>query len=356
MIKHLKLKDFRNYGSLDLELGSRLNLFIGSNGQGKSNLLEAIFFTAMLRSFRTTQVRDIRKIGGKGFYIGMDVFNGKWDRKLEVEYYQIRKLKIDQNPVFKASEFIRELRTVAFSPDDINIVTGNSTFRRRFIDILISIMVPGYMTALHTYMTALKSRNAVLKTHSNNSAMISAYEPMMAESAFFIIQQRDYYLKALTNEMNSLLSGFYDGKAVFEIKYRTDVPVDISAITEKFDSDRKKDMLRGFTGFGPQLDELELLLNGKTMRNYASTGQCRLISLCLKMAEVNILASDSSSSKDNIVVLVDDVTGELDENTRNSFFKVSNKAGQAFFTFTGKPDDDYFKDSRIYSINNGHIS
>jgi DNA replication and repair protein RecF len=355
MIKRIKLKDFRNYKHLDVETGNPVNILTGANGQGKTNLLEAVFFVSMLRSFRTSRINDVKNIGSGGFYAAMEVMTGKWAKTLEVEYYGGRKLKIDNAPVVKASEFIREIRTVAFSPDDATIVNGNSSLRRRFLDMFISIMLPGYMSALHVYVTALKSRNTVLKTHGSNKAMLEAYEPMLAESALFIVKQREYHLRLLCENINSILKDFYDSETVFDIKYKTDVPADLPLVMRKFSNERKKDILRGFTGFGPQLDEIDFYLNGSMMRNYASTGQCRLISLCLKMAEVNILAADSSVDPANIVVLIDDVTGELDEKSRNTFFKIISKAGQAFFTFTEKPSDNFFTDAIEYHVNNGKI-
>lgn len=357
MISRIKLHHFRNYNELRLDIAAPRNMFIGNNGQGKTNLLEAVFFTSMLRSFRTARLNDMKAIGSRGFYIGIEAFIGKWTKSFEVDYFNnSRRLLIDGNPVNKGSEFIRNLRTVAFLPDDIDIVTGNSGLRRRFVDMFLSVTDQLYMSCLHNYMSALKVRNMVLKDRNGDLKVAAAYEPVMAEAAAYIIASRRHYAALLTGEVKQLLTGFYHENCEFSIRYRTDSDGDAASFLRKLENERARDKIRGFTGFGPQLDEFELFYNEKLLRNYGSTGQCRLVSLCLKMANVNILAADKNIRGDNIIVLVDDVTGELDQHTRNCFFKVISIAGQSFFTFTAKPEDDYFKDSAVFYVNDGKIT
>ncbi|OGV46682.1 MAG: hypothetical protein A2017_13825 [Lentisphaerae bacterium GWF2_44_16] len=356
MIKKLILRDFRNYQNIDISFDSNLNVFFGKNGQGKTNILEAIFFSGMLRSFRTSQIRDIKKIGSNGFYIGLEISNkDSWTKFIEIEYISSRKLKIDGNSVFKASDFIKQIKTVVFSPDDINIILGNAGLRRRFTDMLISVQSTEYLIALNNYMVALQSRNAVLKSHIPDSKILKAYETILSKNIFLIIELRKKYLAALTEKIREILNGFYGEDYTFDIKYRTQFSAnDEASYLKHFETERKKDMERGFTGFGPQLDEVEFIYNGKLMKNFASTGQCRLISLCLKMAEINMLA-ENSPDKNGIIVLVDDVTGELDATTKKTFTKIINKAEQAFFTFTEPPSDDSFKTASFFSVSNGVI-
>lgn len=356
MISRLILKDFRNYIELNLELGSKVNLFIGENGQGKTNILESIFFLSMLRSFRTAQVRDIKRLGSNGFYIGSQIRTELgWDKMLEVEYFNTRKLKIDSTPITRASEFIRQIRAVAFSPEDISIVTGQSGLRRRFIDMLISTLIPSYLVALQNYQTALKSRNALLRSHKSDINMIKAYEAILAQNGVVITEYRKQYIELLSNEVKKLLSEFKDGFIEFGIRYKVQSGVDsLEGYLARLDADRKKDMHRGQTSFGPQIDDFDIFFNQKLLRSFGSTGQCRLISLCLKMAQVNIFSSNAQG-RGALIVLVDDVTGELDKQTKNSFYQVINKAEQAFFTFTELPDDEYFSSAKIFNVVAGKV-
>ena len=356
MIRQIELHNFRNYEKLSLSVDSTYNLFIGNNGQGKTNLLEAIFFTSMLRSFRTVRMADIKTIGSKGFYIGIQATSGGGRTKLyEIDYANnVRKMSIDGKVSARSSDFVRNFRTVAFLPDDIDMVTGNSGLRRRFMDMFLAVTDPHYMISLHHYLSALQVRNAVLKDRQADFKVIEAYEPVMAEAAAYVVCRRREYADRLTREISGLLTGFHDSNCRFVVRYRSDTEGNAEDWRNKLASERQKDRLRGFTGFGPQLDDFDFIYNDKLLRNFGSTGQCRLISLCLKMANVNILASEDG--KDKIIVLVDDVTGELDDHTRQSFYRVINQAGQLFFTFTALPADDYFRQSAVFYVNDGKIT
>lgn len=357
MIKRLVLGNFRNYKKAEISFNSQNTVFSGCNGQGKTNILEAIFFLSVLRSFRTSKISDIKKIGQNSFYIGAEIKKKKWTEFVEIKYGEAkrRKLSIDNNPVLKGSEFINQVRAVVFSPEDINIVSSNSALRRRFMDILISVINPFYLNALRNYSLALKNRNVLLRVPKVDLQSMDAYEKIMAENCFKIIRERQKYSDILILEVNKLLADL-SNKNIFNIRYKVEIKeISEDSIKNKYEQERERDFKRGFTGFGPQSEEFELFFGNKLMRNFASTGQCRLISLCLKMAKLNILCENNSSDLENVLVLVDDVTGELDELMREMFFKVISRAGQAFFTFTEKPDFDFFKDCEYYNIKNGVI-
>lgn len=355
MIKSLTLRNFRNYITAGLTVSSHVNVFTGRNGQGKSNLLEAIFFASMLRSFRTSQIKDLKTIGKNDCYIGIEIVQQGWSEFLEVEILENnkRRLKIDNIRILRASEFIKLIKTVVFSPEDINIITGASSLRRRLFDMLISMLEPEYLSALHDYSQALKSRNAVIKS-AHNINVIKAFEPVMASSGSFIFSRRQLYSEILGFEIEKLLKKFFSEKISFNIRYHN---ISGSSNYEKYlellDIERERDIRRGYAGFGPQQDDFDFNYNNKLLKNYGSTGQCRLVSLCMKMAEVNILSRNRN--KENIVVLVDDVTGELDATTREIFFKVINQANQIFLTVTEKTEDNFFKDATFYEIEDGKI-
>jgi DNA replication and repair protein RecF len=357
MIKRLVLSKFRNYKKAEISFNSRNIVFTGRNGQGKSNLLEAIFFLSVLRSFRSSKTRDIKKIGENSFYLAAEIEKEKWTEFLEVKYgpSNRRSLSIDNSPVTKSSEFINQIRAVIFSPEDINIVSSSSALRRRFVDMLISLIDPFYLNALRDYNLALKNRNTLLREIRSDFDIMNAYEKIMAENCFKIIKERQRYSKVLEIEISKLLCDL-SNKNSFKISYKVDLKkLSIESIKIKYEQDREKDLRRGFTSFGPQVDEFEFFFGKKLMRSFASTGQCRLISLCLKMAKLNILCEHNSSDIKNVLVLVDDVTGELDKEMREMFFKVIGRAGQAFFTFTERENFDFLTDCEYYDIVDGKI-
>ncbi len=351
MLEKLQLSNFRNYQNLDLDIKSPVNIFLGANGQGKTNLLEAIFYLSMLRSFRTTRLRDLKMLGTESFRIAAGIRKkNSWREELEVICNEegTRKLKIDSSPVSRASDFFTRIKTVVFAPDDINVVTGQATQRRRFMDMFISVMSPGYMTALQQYTAALRNRNVLLRS-GKDAALIQSFEPVLARESVFLIHERRRVTTLLSSEVNKLLGEFH-GESIFSMRYRNNAAAsDMQSLVQRYDKERKAEIQRGFSRFGPHLDEYDLMFGEKLLRSFGSTGQCRLVSLCLKMAQVNILCSETGNS-DSLVVLVDDVTGELDKTAREIFFRVINRAEQAFFTFTEihrnsnmVPSGDFFK-------------
>jgi DNA replication and repair protein RecF len=354
MINRILLKNFRNYPNADCRFSKKINVFTGRNGQGKSNLLEAIFFLCTLRSFRTAQIRDLRTIGQKNLAVCAEIKRHEWTELLEIEVTEEgqRRLKIDGKSINRASEFVKIMKAVAFAPNDITIINGSSIQRRRFMDMFISMMEPEYLTALHEYSLALKSRNAALKSHRNLN-VARAFEPTLAANGSFIITTRIRYSHILEQKVEELLRLFFTDTFSFQIKYRHYGRADkYDKYLHYFEQEREKELRRGYGAFGPHLDDFDFNYNDKILRTYGSTGQCRLTALCLKMAEVNLFAETTGPA--GIIVLVDDVTGELDVVIKSAFFKVINQAGQIFFTFTEAPKDEYFNNASHYHIENGH--
>jgi len=361
MIKTLELRNFRNYSQLRLEFNKSRNIFIGSNGQGKTNILESLYFLSILRSFRTSSIKSLTKINSQGFYIGADIKDSStaWSKKLEVEYSSSRILKIDSKRINKASVFINNVKTVTFTPGDIDIVIASSALRRRFINIFISTLIPEYLNALSEYLEALKTRNIMLKNGATESEFI-VFEHILAEKGSFIVSTRSKIFKKLSEEMLKIYLNIKDDIDSFFIKY-SPVSATSSGFEEFFNklhSSREKDKNKGYTPFGPHCDDFDFLLNGQQLRQFGSNGQCRLAAICLKMAAISILTSNNFSNtaeNNNITVLVDDVTGDLDERTKDAFFKTIESSEQIFFTFTEKPRAEIFNDANSYLIENGKI-
>ncbi len=356
MIKCLYLKNFRNYSEFRLDGIGKINIFIGKNGQGKTNLLEAVFFLSMLRSFRTSQISDIKKIGSSGFYVGAELSSrGGYGRHIESEYLDKRKLMIEGVPVGKASEFVNQIRTVVFSPNDILLVTGSSSMRRRFADMFISAVHPEYMAILQDYYLAMQKRNAFLRIGENSKTIASAkaFEPILADKGVKIVCFRERMLSELSSHVAGLVKDVTGTEREFLLKYNIQRGTDNEGeYLSRFEQERERDFSRQYATFGPHLDDFEFIYDGKALRNYGSTGQCRLASLCLKLACIRIMKS--SGDEPEIVALVDDVTGELDIETKKSFYSVIKDADQIFFTFTESPDtDDFLSGAKIFKISEG---
>ncbi len=357
MIRGIYLRNFRSYQELSLKSLGRSNIFIGRNGQGKTNLLEGIFFLSILRSFRTSQTGDLRKIGTSGFCLGAELVSEKNSVKfVEAEYFDRRKLRIDRNPVGKASDFIHNFRTAVFSPSDILIVTGGSSGRRRFLDMYISSVFPEYMPSLQEYVFALQNRNACLRLGRGKIAEAKAFEPILAEKGCAIVRFRQEIIRKLSEHVSELMKEISGLQKEFILKYPVQKGTSSAEeYMERFNNERDREFIRQYSTFGPHLDDFEFIYDGKTLRNFGSTGQCRLASLCLKLASVRIMR-DSRLNDTGIVALVDDVTGELDMHTKKSFYNVLKGADQVFFTFTEKPVMDEFLDGAgIFEVSDGQV-
>ena len=356
MIKKLSLRDFRNYSAETAEFNAKVNILLGDNGQGKTNLLEAIFFLGNLRSFRTTNIRSLGKLGGEGFSISATVDTGAaWETVLDVKYAVKRELRVDGALVRKASEFVGNLHVVAFSPADIMLVTESSAPRRRFLNMFLATSDRAYLAALNDYAEALASRNALLRSGTPDPAALAAFEGVLASNGAVIVGKRvaaiDSLSLAMSEAHKSVLGG---GKGELTLKYQfSQVCAKPDSYAAKLAADRGKDTARGATTCGPHLDDIEFLLDGKQLRHYGSTGQCRLAALCLKIAAVETL--NDTDSPMGVVTLIDDVTGELDETTRDAFLNVVDRSSQSFLTFTELPPDGRFDGAEVFRVENGSL-
>lgn len=336
----IRLSNFRSYESSVWRFDREKTVFTGRNGVGKSNLAEAIFFCSILRSFRSSSLRELYRIGKGEFVLEMTLKKGAYPEKLRIvqQLSGGKKLFIDGEAVRRTSDFIREFRAVAFSPEDRNVAGGSSAFRRRFFDMLISVLEPEYLKALQNYTLALRERNAALKNDAPFSPeLFGAFERIMAENGVKIGAFRRKYA-GMTAEKLRLLSGGNE----WNIVYRPGFPEDEKEYAASLASSRERDGRKGFTFSGPQLDDWKLTLNDRELRLYGSSGQLRLCSLYLRMAEFMLVREISRLP---VVAVVDDVTGELDAENRARFFELLKQADQCFFTFTAFPEDEFFSDA-----------
>ena len=341
LIEQLELVNFRNYESNRFRFSGDRVVLTGPNGAGKTNLLESIFFLSILRSFRTVSGREMVRIGSRGFELrGRIAGNGMREELRVVQALSGRRETfVGPNRIRRSSEFIREFRVVVFVPEDRNITGGSSSCRRRFFDMLISTLDSGYLAALSNYQRALIQRNRALKS-PEQAAVAAAFEPELAANAPLIAARRREYAAAVENEVNRMPAMREKGE--FRINFRCDYPESSAEYLALLERNRHREMIRSCTGVGPQLDDFEFSLNGKLLRHYGSTGQIRMISLLVKLAEFNLVRR---SAREPVAVLVDDVTGELDEENRFRFFETIAGADQLFFTFTEFPAQEFFQDA-----------
>ena len=356
IIEDLTLENFRNFDRFELDFTSDAVFFEGKNGQGKTSLLEAIYYLANLRSFRTLKLNEMKKIGSPFFRLALQFRRRPgWRSVLEVEAGAVRTLTVDRVPVNKASDFTGKIKTVTLLPDDPLIVSGTSLLRRRFFDMLISMLDREYFIALQTYSHALRSRNFLLKNRKKDRDILLSFSSVLAEAGAEIVKKRQKYILILEKIMKELFSELYPSLSDFHLQMHfTCETEDKTAYMEKIDHDLAKDLQRGFTSFGPHLDDFDFIAAGKVLRSFGSRGQCRMTSLILKLAELEAVRQMDGALKDT-VVLVDDAAADLDLNARKAFLEKIRTAGQTFFAFTEIPSEFKMEKMDKFIIKGGSV-
>ena len=349
MLEALELKNFRNFETAEFDLRGSSVVFRGANGRGKTSVLEAIHFISTLRSFRTSRTRELQRIGSKKLKVQLTLKRPSGLKTLlRIEDDgDGRRLFLSGNPVYRASEFADQFKCVAFLPDDPVIVTGSPVGRRRFLDMFLCLLDREYFLALQKYASALKSRNHLLKTECRDTNLLSAYAAILAENGAVIVNRRIAILAELETRIIRILSELRPELSEMKLlsRHSPETP-DRDSFFRKLEETLEKDRERFATMTGPHLDDFDLICGRRPLRNYGSRGQCRLVSLALKLAELE-MASESGSG---IVVLADDATADLDRKARDAFLSALRSAEQVFYAFTDLPDDELFRSSRIIDL------
>ena len=353
IISRLHLRHFRNYTSLRLRLVPGVNLLLGGNGQGKTNVLEAVSYLALLRSFRCRKVLPLRQWGTQAFYVAGTLQSGHGggpDRDVAVVYGETRKASIGGKRVEKASEFINQFVCVPMVPEDVELVKGNALCRRRFLDIALSQCSPEYLTHLQRYTAALRNRNLILRERGRYPAATrSAYDDLVVRHGAWVALRRWEFVRDINPIVAALGSELLgQGAPPLSLKlnsglYAGDLQMgSATAVAERFREvlarALPRDEAEGCTTVGPHRDDMSIHLGGRPLTDYGSEGQCRAASLVLRFACVELL-HQGGDRQNEVVLLVDDVFGELDSRRRAAFFARVCSADQVLLTATQVPPE-----------------
>ena len=362
----LRLRDFRNYRELDAGFGPGLSVLLGRNGQGKSNVLEAVCYLALLRSFRTPNVAVLHHWGTEGFVVEGELDAQDNDplsrHRLHVSYGERRALRIDGNGIEKASEFIHQFQCVPLVPEDIDLVRGAARERRRFVDILCTQTHPGYMGHLQAFHLALRSRNALLRGGDSCSEhALAAYDEVLLTHGAAVEVIRSDVVANLNRELEAAGARLLvDGKGGLAAKYSSfwEERLPVGELAEVFREglakSRGRDLREGRTCVGPHLANLNLHLAGRPVARYGSEGECRMTAIALRLASLGVIRHVGIPGR-AVVLLVDDVFGELDSPRRTALFSCVGEADQALVTATELPAELPRDNLAIYRVKSGTI-
>ncbi|MCM8543188.1 MAG: DNA replication/repair protein RecF [Lentisphaeraceae bacterium] len=365
-LSEIYLENFRNYTSQKLTFQSGLNIFVGENGHGKSNMLEAVYFLSLLRSFRCKNIQNLKNWKSDSFSLkGTLKLEDSLPDKLLITYGDKRVLKVNDSSVSRGTEFIRKINTVSFTPEDIELIKGSAGNRRQFLDITLSQLSPSYLRHLQTYNKALKARNTLLRNYEDGKALdqslFNTYEKMMVEAGVIITKERINLLKNFEEKIRHFTELMFPEGKKLKIIYQSSISKSSNAdsfteelFQQKLDESYSKDLQRGMTQIGPHRDDLFILLQGKSLSSFGSEGQCRLASLVIKMTAAEQLIENEMTG--NVVLLIDDVLGELDETRKNAFLKTIMRGDQIFIACTEIPEFCKSAEHSIFHVENGRIT
>ena len=331
-LERLAIRDFRNLSHVALEPPAEGFVVIGENGQGKTNLLESIYYLQILRSARGARDQDLVRFGAEGFHIGAVIWTGG-RHEIGVGFERAgkrKRVRIDGAIPERMSQALGSLPTVMFSPADVDLIVGPPNSRRRLLDIVLALTTRGYLEALQRYRAALARRNAALREAARvgrqSTASVAVWEPALAEYGAVIWRERRAWVAQVEDAMEALCTEIGESERV-RISYASTIPVAddvVAQIAKSLEAKRSADLARGLTHVGPHRDDLDIMLDGRDLRTFGSAGQQRTAAIALRMLEAATFRERTGRAP---VFLLDDPFAELDTRRATRILSLLERAG-----------------------------
>jgi DNA replication and repair protein RecF len=351
-VRHLGLREFRSWPQIDIELEAGRTVFVGPNGYGKTNLVEALWYSATLGSHRVATDAPLIRAGAPRAVISTIVVNEGRELAVDIEITagKVNKARLNRSPVRSPREVLGVLRAVLFAPEDLALVRGDPSERRRYLDELATLRRPTLAAVRADYDRVVRQRTALLKTaaghRSRDPGLLSTldvWDGHLAEHGARLLEARVELVNALRPEVEKAYQLLAPGSRTADARYRSSVQIDgeetsaptlETALLEGLAARRDAELDRGVCLVGPHRDELELILGDQPARGYASHGESWSMALSLRLAAYELLRSEGTDP----VLLLDDVFAELDTARRRALATVASSAEQVLIT--AAVDDD----------------
>lgn len=341
ILKKLQLKHFRNYADLSIDFNKKINIFVGNNAQGKTNILESIYVLAIARSHRTTDDSILIQKEAKFTKIKGVIRkkNDSIDKNLEILLNSRgKKVSINQKPIRKISDYISYFTVVAFHPDNLDIIKGSPGERRKFLNIEIGQMHNHYLALLSDYHLVLKNRNEYLKRitiEHYDEKYLEIITEQLVDIAIKIYKYRTDFFDQINKKIDEVNEKI-KGPIKLKLKYITSLPICEEPelkknLINKYKSLLSREIFMAQTMMGPHRDDFVFLSEEKDIRNFGSQGQQRISVLCLKLAETELLKEITGEYP---VLLLDDIFSELDNCKKHNIIKYLSKKMQIIITTT----------------------
>ncbi|MEN9574121.1 MAG: hypothetical protein RL514_1976 [Verrucomicrobiota bacterium] len=354
-LAHLRLRDFRNYLRLDVDFSPGFHLLLGHNAQGKTNILEAIYLLATLRSFRGVGGAQMVRHTAKGYFVGASLVSAA---PHEIKMYWSaaeRKLALDGQPVRRLTDYLGTLSAVVFCTEDLQLVKGPARTRRRFLDLLLAQTQPSYLPLLQRYALALRSRNSLLKQRTPDPALLESFSQELVTLGNQLITARHALLPRISPLARLAYRRISHDAEELRLEYQPSVKADFAVELARASA---RERTYRSTLVGPHRDDLGLLLNEQPAAEFGSEGQKRTLALALKMAQTEYITGLLGSPP---VLLIDDVMGELDAKRRSGLLPLLQRShhahGQVFMTCTEENwPRELGRDPQRWEVKSGNLN
>lgn len=363
-IKNLKLKNYRNYSNLNIELNSGLNIFIGNNAQGKSNILESIFVLALTKSYLNVKDQNLIEDGQEFSVISADFFSDSVETCSEIIIADCsKKLKINGIEIKKYRDYVSRIKVVIFSPYNVNFIKDGPNVRRKNVNMVISQLTNSYVGVLQNYNAVLKRRNQFLKSMNSlreyGEVYLDTLNDRFCSLAVDVVLERRQFVEKVSKYLAKIyeeITGYKDLMFQYSsnVDYCDDKKVMVDNLKKKLSSMLEREKMYGMTLIGPHRDDFSFLMGGKDLAIYGSQGQVRAAILALKLSEVLIF---KECDNDYPILLLDDIFSELDVDKRNRLVKYILEDVQTIITTTDIDmlDPSLVERAKVFYVSDGKI-
>lgn len=356
IIKSLELTNYRNYDSLNINFSEGTNILYGNNAQGKTNILESIFLCATTKSHKGSKDKEIIKFGHEESHIRAYIEKNDIQQRIDMHLRssKTKTIAIDEMKIKKAAELLGLLKVVFFSPEDLSIIKNGPAERRRFIDMELCQIDNFYLYNLNNYNKIVNQRNVLLKDLYMNPSLrdtINIWNSQLISYGSKVIERRKVFIDQLNEIIRDIHKTLSGGKEDITIVYEPNTEI------ENFEAElikcTEKDIKLKQTTVGPHRDDISFMVDGIDIRKYGSQGQQRTAALSLKLSEIELI---KKITKENPILLLDDVLSELDSNRQNYLLNYIGKM-QTIVTCTGLDEfiNNRFEIDKVFKIEEGKI-
>lgn len=357
-ISKLKLLNFRNYETLEINFSDHLNLIYGQNGMGKTNLVEAIYILGITKTFRFGNENVVIK-KGKNIAKVEGIIKDNISNTYKIVISDTgKRIKIDNNKITKVSDYISRVNVILFNPDDLKIIKDTPMTRRRLLNIEISMINSSYLMDLTNYNKILKQRNAYLKALNKKNILESTFltvlTTQLVDLGLNLVSTRSEFIKKINNYITDI---YYEitKKGHLEVNYKSEYKNKTKEeLLKMYEKNISREIFSGKTLFGPQHDDIEFIIDNEIVREYSSVGEQKNSVIAFKLAEIKNI--EETLGKKPILIL-DDLFSELDNEKINNILNLIDKDMQTFITTTeiANVDSNLLATSKIFQCINGHI-